>query len=127
MLKLLLNANLSPETAGFIREFFGFDVKCLLEEGVSHISDDDVTALALKEGRVIVTSDLDFGQIYHFNRKSELGVIVLRLSDQTVESVNMALQDFFSAHGDEKTLNSNLVVVEDSRYRWYKKENETEN
>lgn len=120
MLSLLLNANLSPETAGFLRKEFGFDVRCIIEENLGKMPDQEIAALAKKEKRVIVTSDLDFGQIYHFDDSSRLGVIVLRLSDQTIENVNAKLKKFFTDYKDYQTLNHSLVVVEDKRYRFYK-------
>ena len=66
MHKLLLNANLSPETAQVLREKFNFDVVCLLEENIGALSDKDVVEKAKREKRIIVTSDLDFGEMYHF-------------------------------------------------------------
>ena len=122
MLKLLLNANLSPETANILRKEFSFDVKCLLEDNLGEITDASVTELAKKEERIIVTSDLDFGQIYHFNNNSSLGVIVLRLNDQTIEHVNNILKNFFLEFKENKTLSTSLVVIEDTRYRFYKTE-----
>jgi len=117
MLKLLLNANLSPKTAEFLRKL-GFDVKCLLEEGLGSITDDQVINIAKKEKRVIVTFDLDFGEIYHFREEGRLGIIVVRLKNQTVESVNKALKKFFKDIGSNlDQLSKGLTVVEERRYR----------
>lgn len=119
MLKFLLNANLSPETACFLREL-GFDVKCLLEENLSTIDDEEVIGIAKKEGRIVITFDLDFGEIYHFREKGKVGIIVLRLHDQTVESVNAVLEQFFKdLEGQENELRKSLVIVEEDRYRFY--------
>jgi len=93
MLKLLLNANLSPETAAFLRSRFGFDVRCLVEERLGALTDEEVAAIAHGEGRVVVTSDLDFGQRYHFAREPRIGTIVLRLEDQTVEHTKVSSRD----------------------------------
>lgn len=119
MLRLLLNANLSPETAAFLREF-GFDVKCLLENGFGAISDEEVVELAKGESRVIVTFDLDFGEIYHFREEEKVGIIVLRLKNQTVESVDEALKEFFEEFkGRWDEVEKSLVVIEEGRYRFY--------
>ncbi len=58
-------ANLSPETAHFLTNTFGFDIASLLDLGLGHLRDVDVVALAQREGQVIVTFDLDLGEIYH--------------------------------------------------------------
>jgi len=122
MLKLLLNANLSHETASFLRNL-GFDVLCLLEEGLGAITDEEVVELAKKESRIIITFDLDFGQLYHFREEGKVGVIILRLKDQTVEATNVVLKRFFEDFkGEEKQLRKGLVVVEEDRYRFYSAE-----
>src|SRR5512144_2177385 len=43
---------------------------------------------AKREQRVIVTLDQDFGEIYYLRERGRVGVLVLRLRDQTVASVN---------------------------------------
>lgn len=122
MPKFLLNANISPETASFLRNL-GFDVKCLLEENLGTITDEEVVSLAKKEGRIIITFDLDFGQIYHLREQGKVGIIVLRLKDQTVESANAALEKFFKDfEGKEEQLKQVLLVIEEKRYRTYQPE-----
>jgi predicted nuclease of predicted toxin-antitoxin system len=91
--RFLLDANLSPETAAYLRDF-GFDAKSLIEEDLGFLEDAAVAALVRKERRTLVTFDLDFGEIYYFSSKKKFGVIVLRLDDQRVESVNEILRQF---------------------------------
>jgi len=122
MLKLLLNANLSHETASTLRNL-GIDVLCLLEKGLGAIADEEVVKLAKEEGRIIITFDLDFGQLYHFREEGKLGVIILRLKDQTVEAVNAVLERLFEDFkGEEAQLQNGLVIVEENRYRFYSAE-----
>jgi len=122
MLKLLLNANLSHETASFLRDL-GFDALCLLEEGLGAITDEEVVELAKKENRIIITFDLDFGQLYHFREEGKIGVVILRLKDQTVEATNAVLGRFFDDFkGKETQLQKSLVIVEEDRYRRYSAE-----
>ncbi len=122
MLKLLLNANLSHETASFLRNL-GFDTSCLLEEGLGAITDEEVVELAKKESRIIITFDLDFGQLYHFREEGKVGVVILRLKDQTVEATNAVLKRFFEDfRGKEAQLQKGLVIVEEDRYRFYSAE-----
>jgi predicted nuclease of predicted toxin-antitoxin system len=64
--RLLLDANLSPETREHLVARHGLDVVDLITRRQAGLSDADVVALAKAEGRVIVTFDLDFGEIYHF-------------------------------------------------------------
>ncbi len=93
-LRLLLDANISPETAIVLRSF-GFDVKSLIEEGFGGIEDVAVAKIAQREKRILITFDLDFGEMYYFASRKTFGVIVLRLDDQRVEITNVILKRFF--------------------------------
>ncbi len=96
-LKFLLDANISPETAVFLRSF-GFDVKSLIEENLSGIDDAAVARIARRKQRIIITFDLDFGELYYFSSQKEFDVIVLRLDDQRVEMTNAVLMGFLKRH-----------------------------
>ena len=117
MSKLLLDANLSPETSIYLTKNFDFDVIDLISQNKSTLNDEEVVGLAKKSNRVIVTFDLDFGEIYHFKENGKIGVIILRLEDQTVESVNKTLNKFFKTEAKSIVLNKSLVVLEEDKVR----------
>ena len=120
MIKFLLDANLSSETAEFIRNF-NYDVKSILEENLGQISDEKVIKLAKKEKRIIITHDLDFGEIYHFKEEEKIGILVLRLKNQTVEVVNNILAKFLNKKVLEKRkLEKSLIIINEFSYRVYK-------
>ena len=66
---------------------------------------------------MIITFDRDSGQIYHFHERGQLGVVVLRLEDQTVESVNAVLDRFFASEAEHIDLDHSLVIIEEDRLR----------
>ncbi|MBI3305149.1 DUF5615 family PIN-like protein [Candidatus Parcubacteria bacterium] len=115
--RLLLDANISPETAMFLRSL-GFDVESLIEEGLGGLDDVAVVERARKTRRVLITFDLDFGELYYFSARRAFSIIILRLDDQRVENVNVALQKFFVKYrrlfGGKK---KRLAVVSDSDLR----------
>ena len=121
MLRFLLDANLSPETAAFLRQQFLFNVTSLLELNQSGLSDKEIISLAKREARIIVTLDLDFGELYHeVQEPSSFGVIILRLRDQRVEKVNQILQSFFQSLIGRKLFEEQphaLVVIDESSFR----------
>jgi predicted nuclease of predicted toxin-antitoxin system len=80
-------------------------------------SDEEIIALARREGRVVITFDTDFGEIYHQSERERMGIIVLRLRNQTVESVNQKLSRFFSESAGNLDLDSLLVVIEEHQVR----------
>ena len=117
MIPLLLDANLSPETAAYLRTAFGIDVIDLATIGLDELSDEDVVALARNEGRVIVSFDLDMGEIFHRQDGGPFGLILLRLENQTVESVNRVLDRFFRVEALTIPLSVSLVVLDEVRTR----------
>src|SRR3989344_1939835 len=122
MFKLLLDANLSPITAEFLRTL-KFDVKSLIEEGLYNLEDGEVIELAKREKRVTVTFDSDFSELWYFKEKGKIGIIHLRLKDQTVENVNLILKDLFvkSKLINKKTVNE-LIIVKEKSFRVIKGE-----
>ena len=113
-MKFLFDANISPESAVHLRSY-GYDVRCLIEEGLGHLPDEKVAALAARERRIIVTFDLDFGEIYHFSGEKRIGVIILRLRDQCVEMVNAVLGNFLASM--PSGIDKRLVVLTEASAR----------
>jgi predicted nuclease of predicted toxin-antitoxin system len=117
MISFLADENISPETADFL-DSLGYSCRSLRREGPHRLADREIAALAKREGRVILTHDLDFGQIYYFAEKGQLGVLVLRLSHQTVEVVNSVLERFLqSGTLSPQVLQQSLIIVSE---RWYR-------
>ena len=122
MNKFLLDANLSPRTSAYLTDTFHFDVTDLQSQQRGKLPDEDVVILAITKGRIIITLDKDFGEIYYLRERGNVGVIVLRLEDQTVESVNQTLYTFFSEQAANIELATSLVVIEPDTIRVVHKE-----
>ena len=116
-MKFLLDANISPETAQYLRRF-NFNVKSLIEENLFHFEDSEVIKLAKKEKRIIITFDLDFGEIFYFLERRKVGIVVMRLDDQRVEKVNQILEKFikyYKLNPKSTKFSKSLVILgEDS-------------
>jgi predicted nuclease of predicted toxin-antitoxin system len=121
VLKLLLDANLSRETAAFLSETFGYDAVDLVSLGLHHLDDDEVLEMAKRERRILITFDLDFGAIYHQEELGSFGAILLRLKDQSIESVNLALTEFFTEHPTLMESEPLLVIIDQSKLRIIRK------
>lgn len=117
MLKLLLDANISPETAKYIRKK-GYSVRSILEENSGNITDEDIILIAKKENRLIVTFDYDFAEIRYFKEWGSVGIIYLRTKIQTVEHVNSILGTFL-AKGfiGKESLELSLIVLDVKGHR----------
>lgn len=112
MAKFLIDENISPKTQQFLTKL-GFDVVLLKSRG---ITDEKVVTQAMEQERIIITLDLDFGEIFHFHKKGEVGIIVLRMVPPTVENVNTALKRFLSSVDMEKHKRS-LIILNKRKYR----------
>jgi predicted nuclease of predicted toxin-antitoxin system len=62
MLKFLLNANLSRESAKFLNTL-GHDAKTVTEFGLGEAEDEKIIALTITKERILITFDLDFGEM----------------------------------------------------------------
>lgn len=101
----------------FLRSL-GFDSKSLITAGLDGLEDLAVMALARKERRILVTFDLDFGELYYFSPGKNFGVIILRLDDQSVESVHAILAMFLRKHhGVLRRKRKGLIVLDEGRAR----------
>lgn len=97
-MKFLADMGISPATVRFLRSL-GYDAVHLVEEGLFRLSDADILQKACHEGRVLLTSDLGFGELMVSARASMPSVIIFRLSDMRPQSVNahlLALLEQFS-------------------------------
>jgi predicted nuclease of predicted toxin-antitoxin system len=113
-LRLLLDQNLSPTTARFLRDI-GLEAHDIRERGLSGASDEQVYAHAAKENLILVTFDITFSRRYISGRDLP-GLILLRIHPQTTEVLHPVLADFFSRFGESK-LSGCIAVVERHRYR----------
>jgi len=121
MFRFLLNSNISHETAQFL-DSLGCDAKTAAHFGLGKADDEAIAKKAIKEKRILVTFDLDFGEMFYFSKKDDFWVIVLRLRDQTVESVNKNMKWILENKVlEDKNVKNTLMIVEEGRVKIRKK------
>ena len=82
------------------------------------VDDERLIDFAVAEQRILVTLDLDFGEIYYLSRRHQFGVIVVRVHPATVEKITTALTSFLKSVDLEKEkLTRSLIVVNEKRFR----------
>jgi predicted nuclease of predicted toxin-antitoxin system len=115
--KLLVDENISPLTVEFLRKL-GFDVISLIELGNKGITNGELVKLAISKNRIIITLDLDFGEIYYFSSKKKFGAIVIRLKTPTIEDINTVIGKFLEEIDFEKVdLTKSLIILDEKKYR----------
>ncbi|RME49297.1 MAG: hypothetical protein D6796_05125 [Caldilineae bacterium] len=86
-MKFLLDMGVGQSTAAFLRDR-GHDAVHLRERGLQRLPDEEIIEEAQKEGRIILTHDLDFGRLIALSRKRLPSVITLRLDNMQATNVN---------------------------------------
>lgn len=79
-MKLLLDANLSPEIARLLKEA-GHDAIHVSEIGLLSAPDPAIMEAAAQERRVLLTADADFGALLALGSRATPSVVLLRSAD----------------------------------------------
>ncbi len=69
----------------------GHDAAHLQEQGLGRMTDSDILAKTRAEGRILLTHDLDFGELLAASGSQLPSVIIFRLKDMRAENVNLYL------------------------------------
>src|SRR5207237_567616 len=88
--KLLIDQNLAMRVATGLREF-GHDTVHVSERGLSAAEDDAVLALAVAEGRVLVSEDTDFGSLLARSGSSAPSFVLIRTAEPMTAEQQTAL------------------------------------
>lgn len=110
-MRLLLDANVSLRLADDLTRV-GHDVTTVVRDYGGHLSDQDILAIAYREGRVLITNDTDFGDLIIRQRLPHAGVILLRVRARDVATKRDRLIAVLQEYADQLT--GFLVVTEHS-------------
>lgn len=114
-MKFLADMGISMATVRALREA-GYEVIHLLEEGLCGLPDPEILEKARMEGRVLLTCDLDFGDLLAASGDSLPSVILFRLSDYTPAFLNPRLMEVLATRRDDLEQGA-IVIVQDNRFR----------
>ena len=82
-MRFLADMGISPRTVGFLRDM-GYDAAHLHDEGLDRLSDPDILAKARRERRVLLTHDLDFGELVAVSEARLPSVVTFFLQSHAV-------------------------------------------
>lgn len=115
-MRFLLDADM-PRSSASVFAARGHEVLDVRDAGLNGLADESIAKFAKKEGRIIITRDVEFGSILRYPPGSYVGIVVIRLAPlQTAEQINRALAGFLDAVKDEE-LKGSVIIVEPGRYR----------
>ena len=114
-MRFLADMGIAPQIVEFLKSL-GHDATHLREQSLHRLPDHEIFQKAQDERRVLLTFDLDFGEIAALAGTRTVSVIVFRLANTRTENVLKRLEAVLEECGD--TLTQGVVVsVEEARHR----------
>jgi predicted nuclease of predicted toxin-antitoxin system len=92
----------------------GYDLEAVRDVD-PRMSDDDILAWAVRERRLVVTMDKDFGEMVYRSGQGHAGVLLLRLEAATAEEKVRVVRRIFARHGHQ--LPDHFSVYQNGRLR----------
>jgi len=113
--KLLADMGISMATVDALR-VAGHEVVHLREHGLQTLPDDQIMDKAVRERRVILTCDLDFGELLAVSGGRVPSVILFRTRNQTPSAVTPRLFQVLQSCGAALATGA-IVIVEAANFR----------
>jgi len=114
-MKFLLDIGISWKSAAHLRDM-GHDATHLFDQRLERLVDQDIILKACSEDRVLVTHDLDFGEILAASGDRLPSVITFRLRNMQPDNVNRHLDTIIANH-QESLAQGVLISVTEGRFR----------
>jgi predicted nuclease of predicted toxin-antitoxin system len=114
-MRFLADAGLSPSTVDFLVQL-GHEAVHVRTLGLQRAPDVDIIVRAQADSSVVLTFDLDFGDLLALGVLDKPSVIIFRLADERPASVNQRL-GVVLAERSAALESGVLILVEDARYR----------
>lgn len=110
-MNFLADMGISPRTVAFLRSL-GHDAIHLHEQGLDRLPDPGILTKAYQEQRILLTHDLDFGELMAASQASLPSVIIFRLRNMQPDQVNHYLSEIIRQHQDILSQGVIISVVE---------------
>jgi len=114
-MKFLVDMALSPKTVNFLRNL-KYEAIRVNELGMSKSKDREILEYAAKNEMVLMTADLDFGNILAHTKSNRPSVIIFRLKNPSSDRINSPLSSALPRI-KETLEKGSIAVIEDNRIR----------
>jgi predicted nuclease of predicted toxin-antitoxin system len=94
----------------------GYESSHLGEEGFARLPNGQIFSKAIAENRVILTCDLDFGEIAAMSERPVMGVVIFRLQNTRADHLIERLSAVLEKMGPDLE-HGVIVTVEETRIR----------
>lgn len=116
MTLLKIDENLPVEVADLLNAA-GHDAMTIVQQNMAGDPDTNAAAVCRREGRAVVTLDLDFADIRTYPPADYPGIIILRAVDQSKDAVLDLVRSLVAALATEEPLEGHLWIVRDGGLR----------
>ena len=117
-----LDESLSPRLKEVLSRL-GHDVSTVRDQNLQGQADARIAEVVRSEGRMLLTLDVDFGNLTKHPPGSHPGIIVFRLRDQAIDRV-LEFAELFFRENDVEQMAGCVVVAEAHRTRIRRPEDE---
>lgn len=114
-MKIKLDENLPLQLAGRLRSL-GHDVHTTQQEGLSGCADAVLWSAAQREGRFLITQDLDFSDTRRFAPGTHHGIVLVRLHSPSRRQLIERVGEVFRSE-NVNAWKSCFIVVTDRKVR----------
>ncbi len=109
-MRFLLDESADYPLVNILREE-GYDVTAIAHDYPHALRDTEVLTIAVKEERIIITNDLDFGELIVRRRLHHRGVILFRLGNEDLSTKMRWLKYILANYSED--LRELIVITED--------------
>jgi predicted nuclease of predicted toxin-antitoxin system len=114
-MRFLADAGISPKTVEFLKQL-GHEATRVRTLGLQRASDAQVVERPRTDGSIVLSFDLDFGDVLALGVMDKPSAILFRLADERADSVNERLSTILNERITDLESGA-LILVEDTRYR----------
>ncbi len=114
-MRFLADQDIWKITVDMLRNW-GHDVVTAKDMGMARASDSELLIEAEKDNRLFITRDKEYGSLVFLSNIECRGVILLRITPETMEEVHAELGRLLKEHS-EGDLQRNFTTVESKRHR----------
>jgi predicted nuclease of predicted toxin-antitoxin system len=114
-MRFLADMGVSQQVVEWLRTK-GHDAVHLRDEGLQRLPDSEIFQKAAREQRIVLTFDLDFGEILAASAGQIVSVVLFRLRNTRADFVIQRLDDVLKQSSTE-LLQGAIILVEDSQHR----------
>lgn len=122
-IRFIADVNIEKSVIDFLIDA-GYDVKWIPEYNCG-ICDDELLQMALKEKRILITNDKDFGELVFLQKKASSGIILFRIKGQKVEYKVNLMKKLLLNFSDK--LIKYFVIITEKKLRFMPMEDIDEN